>query len=339
MLIIRPIAEHDLSALLEIAMESGIGFTSLPVDEKQLRHKLQRSVASFSKNVTEPHDEGYLLVAEDTDTGEIVGTTALEACVGQNDAFYHYHHTQVVHASPELNIHNKVGLLTLCNHYTGAAELCTLFLREKYRSGYNGRLLSKCRFLLLADHAERFGAPLIAEMRGVSDPQGRSPFWGWLEEHFFSMDFPTADYLSGIGNKLFIAELMPKYPIYTCLLTRQAQAVIGKVHQYTAPALRLLEKEGFRDRGYVDIFDAGPTVECELDNVRSVRASQRRPVAFSEHVSGELMMVSNTRLAGFRALLTEVEASSAGQALISPAAAEQLQLSEGDEIRFTPISH
>lgn len=30
--------------------------------------------------------------------------------------------------------------------------------------------------------------------------------------------------------------------------------VIGKVHQQTLPALRLLEQEGFRYNGYVDIF-------------------------------------------------------------------------------------
>ena len=75
---------------------------------------------------------------------------------------------------------------------------------------------------------------------------GNSPFWEWLEAHFFSMDFPTADYLSGIGNKVFIAELMPRYPIYTNLLSQEAQDVIGHVHEKTRPALRLLEREGFR---------------------------------------------------------------------------------------------
>ena len=64
----------------------------------------------------------------------------------------------------------------------------------------------------MAEHPERFSETVIAEMRGVSDDDGRSPFWDWLEEHFFSMDFPTADYLTGIGKKVFIAELMPKVP-------------------------------------------------------------------------------------------------------------------------------
>ena len=66
----------------------------------------------------------------------------------------------------------------------------------------------------MAEFRERFADRVIAEMRGVSDEKGNSPFWQWLEEHFFSVDFPTADYLTGIGQKVFIAELMPKYPIY-----------------------------------------------------------------------------------------------------------------------------
>ncbi|MDQ7049279.1 MAG: arginine N-succinyltransferase [Enterobacterales bacterium] len=48
-------------------------------------------------------------------------------------------------------------------------------------------------------------------------------FWAWLEENFFSIDFPTADYLTGTGNKVFIAELMPKHPIYVSLLSNEAQ--------------------------------------------------------------------------------------------------------------------
>lgn len=336
MLIVRPIELKDLPALKQIAVESGIGFTSLPVDDEQLERKLKRSVASFAKTVTTPGNEGYLMVAEETETGAIVGTTALEASVGMTDAFYHYHFSKVVHASQELNIHNTVGLLTLCNNYTGAAELCTLFLRKSHRHGCNGRLLSKCRFLLLADHYQRFGAPVIAEMRGVSDQQGNSPFWSWLEEHFFSLDFPTADYLSGIGNKVFIAELMPKYPIYTNLLSTEAQAVIGKVHDETFPALRLLENEGFRNKGYVDIFDAGPTVESDFELIRSVRESQRQPITLVDQCEGPSVMMSNTRLNGFRATVAPLQC--VGDAVrISREVAAHLHVQEGDEIRYVVL--
>src|SRR5690606_40386071 len=77
-------------------------------------------------------------------------------------------------------------------------------------------------------------------------------------------------------------ELMPKLPIYVKLLPKEAQEVIGQVHENTRPALAMLQSEGFRFRGYVDIFDAGPTVESEIENIRSVRESKRLPVTIGK---------------------------------------------------------
>jgi arginine N-succinyltransferase len=58
-----------------------------------------------------------------------------------------------------------------------------------------------------------------------------------------------------------VAELMPRHPVYVNLLPER-RAAIGEVHDDTQPARVLLEQEGFRYEGYVDIFDAGPTLEC-----------------------------------------------------------------------------
>lgn len=88
------------------------------------------------------------------------------------------------------------------------------------------------------------------------------------------MDFSRADFLCGTGQKAFIAELMPKHPIYTHFLSQEAQDVIGQVHPQTAPARAVLEKEGFRYRNYIDIFDGGPTLECDIDRVRAIRKSR-----------------------------------------------------------------
>ena len=191
MMIIRPIQHSDYGSLHDIAVESGIGFTSLPVNEDLLKRKIAHSVDSFAAQVDKPGNQGYLFVMEDTRTNQVVGTSGIEATVGLDDAFYHYHLGTVVHASRELNVHNTVDILTLCNDYTGASEICTLFLRESAREGNNGRFLSKFRFLFMMEHQERFAETIIAEMRGVSDENGASPFWQWLEEHFFSMDFPN----------------------------------------------------------------------------------------------------------------------------------------------------
>lgn len=335
MLVVRPIAMSDYDALHTCAVESGYGFTSLPVNEEMLKTRIQHSEYSFAKpEVTEPGDEGYLMVGFDSETGEIAGTTGIEAAVGWDVPCYSYHISTIVHSSRRLKVKNVVKLLTLGNNYTGCSEICTLFLRPQFRQGLNGRLMSKCRFLMLAEHPERFSKTIFAEMRGVSDEEGNSPFWQWLQQHFFSIDFTMADYLTGIGNKGFIADLMPKLPIYINLLSKEAQAVIGQVHENTKPALRLLEKEGFVCRNYVDIFDAGPTVECDRDHIESVQHSQRLKVKVAEHTSSQDYLIANTSFRHFRATAAKAAVSLENHsAILAPDVAQALGVESGDYVR------
>ncbi|MBV5323789.1 MAG: arginine N-succinyltransferase, partial [Rhodospirillaceae bacterium] len=96
------------------------------------------------------------------------------------------------------------------------------------------------------------------------EEDGRSPFYEGLGRHFFKMDFEHVDALTAVGKKSFIAELMPRQPMYVDYLPQDAQDVIGKVHASTAPARRLLEQEGLYFEGYVDIFDAGPVLQARV---------------------------------------------------------------------------
>lgn len=338
MLLIRPIRAEDYPELYQIAVESGHGFTSLPVNEELLQRKINRSENSFAKTIQSPGDEGYLFVLQDAETGRVLGTSAIEAAVGLDDAFYHYHLGKVVHSSRALGVYKAVDILTLCNDYTGVSELCTLFVREDSRKNNAGKLLSKIRFLFMAEFRQRFAERVIAEMRGVSDDAGNSPFWQWLQDSFFSVDFPTADYLTGIGQKVFIAELMPKYPIYVSLLSKEAQAVIGKVHDKTRPALAMLQSEGFSNTGYVDIFDAGPTVEAKVEHIRSVRNSRRVQVQIGEVQGGQPWMISNTQLQDFRATWLYLRLREDDTVVTLPAAAaELLQVQNGDWVRLARI--
>ena len=338
MIIIRPIKMTDYDDLYRIAIESGHGFTSLPVNEDILKKRISHSEESFKAQVEQAGDQGYLFVMEDTQTGQVVGTSGIEAAVGLDNAFYHYHLGKVVHSSRELDIHNTVETLALCNDYSGATEICTLFLQESHRKNSNGRFLSRCRFLFIAEHAERFSDCVIAEMRGVSDENGNSPFYDWLEEHFLSIEFTKADYLTGIGNKDFIAELMPKYPVYVSLLSKEAQQVINKVHSNTVPALRLLEAEGFSRRGYIDIFDAGPTVEADRNQIRAVRESNKYQVLVDDtcgEESNQKYIICNTKVENFRA--TQVKLTlreTANQVVITNDVAKALQVQKGDWVRL-----
>ena len=98
-------------------------------------------------------------------------------------------------------------------------------------------------------------------------------FWEALGRHFFAVDFTEADQQTTV-NKAFIAELMPRHPIYTNLLPDEARNVIGVTHESTTPARHLLESEGFHYTGYVDIFDGGPLLETRVKDLRIVHDSR-----------------------------------------------------------------
>ena len=85
--IIRPITKADYSSGKEIAVESKMCFVFCQ-RRGLLRRKIDRAETAFNKpNVTEPGDESYLFVMEDTTTGQVVGATVFEAAVGIDDAF------------------------------------------------------------------------------------------------------------------------------------------------------------------------------------------------------------------------------------------------------------
>lgn len=342
MMIIRPIQKDELEALYKLAEKTGVGFTSLIPDNKILTRKIDASVASFAKeNIEQPSDESYLLVLEDSETGEIVGTSGILGTVGLDEPFYSYHLGNLVHSSRELNVHNIMPTLVLNNDYTGFSELCTLFLDESYRHSKNGQLLSKCRFMFLAQFPERFTEKVFAEMRGICDENGRSPLWESLGRHFFSIDFKKADEMTSLGGKQFIAELMPNNPVYVSLLADEAKDVLGKVHEKTAPALRLLEQEGFRYENYVDIFDGGPTIEARVQDIRAVRNSRLaianigQPKSLNE---GAHFMVSNTKLADFRCILIQRMDTPGSSITLTKEEADHLCIKHKDTVRIVELS-
>ena len=341
MMLIRPMRQSDFGALCEIAEASGPGFSSLTTDPDLLQGKIDASEAAFAATVETPGSERYLFSLEDTATGKVGGCCGVEAAVGMDEPFYNYRVGTIVHASRELDVYRNTPTLYLSNDYTGASELCTLFLNPEFRSGGNGRLLSKCRFLFMAEHRERFNERVIAEMRGWSDEHGQSPFWEALGRNFFNMDYARADHLSAVSTKAWIAELMPRYPVYTTLLPAEAQAVIGKVHPGTEPALRMLKAEGFRYTGYVDIFDAGAAVDCLFDDVRGIRKSRLAQAELVDKAPAgtHRVLISNTALKDFRCVLVETaDPGDQADRLALPAdCAQALQVERGDTIRYLVI--
>ncbi len=337
MKVIRPIRTADLPALLDMARTAGAGFTSLPPVAEYLARKIALSEVSFAAEIDEPGHQRYLFVMEETETGEIGAACAIEAACGLDEAFYSYRVGTTIHASRELGIYNRVPTLYLSNDLTGTSVLCSLYLKPGFRGEGAGKLLSKCRFLFMANYPNRFATKVIAEMRGVSDENGRSPFWEGLGRHFFTVDYERAEHIVGTGNKAFIAELMPPHPIYTVLLPETARAVMGKVHAQTEPALYLLEQEGFRYQGYIDIFDGGPSVEAPLEEIRTIRRAQVVTVFVGKPLAGAPCLIANTQLDGFRCAYAEI-ATRNGHITLPPELAQALDVDSGDEVRFSSLA-
>ena len=337
MMLIRPIAQSDLACLMNLARVAGVGLTSLPANEDRLAARIDRSVKSFTGEMPFAQ-QGFVFVLQDSVTGMIAGTCAIESAVGMNDPWYNYRIGTIVHASQEIGIYKRHEALFLSNDHTGYSELCTLFLHPEYRVNRNGSLLSKSRLLFLAQFPQLFAKVVVAEMRGVSDENGLSPFWEGVGRNFFSMDFDKADYLTGVGQKTFVAELMPKHPIYVDLLPESARAVLRVTHKDTKPALAMLESEGFRCEGYVDIFDGGPTVQAYVDQIRAVRDSRVRPAVISDTVDVEgavPMLVSNTAREDFRVVM--IQAVDRECLLMTPAQATVLGVQAGDPVRCVTL--
>jgi arginine N-succinyltransferase len=249
-------------------------------------------------------------VLVDSTSNRVVGISAIEAAVGLSEPWYNYHVGTIVHASRALSVYTAVPTLFLENDHTGHTELCSLFLDQAYRHAQNGPLLAKSQLLFIADFADRFAPKVIAELRGKLDADGKSPFWEGLGRYFVVMEYETAAYLTGIGQESLVVELMPRHPVYVNLLPEAARAVIGEVHADTQPARAMLEQEGFHYEGYIDIFDAGPTVECFRDNIHAVRGSRVLPVEIGDgdpvpdNVSPDVVwLVTNRRFESWRALL------------------------------------
>jgi arginine N-succinyltransferase len=329
---------EDLDSLTELANNAAYGLTSLPKDRELLRRRIRESLHSFEKRAERPGGEIYIFVMEDTESGQVVGTSCIVSKVGGFEPFYAYRLETSVHQSEVLGIKREIPTLHLVAEHSGPSEIGGLYLSPSHRHHGNGRLLSLFRFLFMAEHPERFEPSIIAEMRGVVTKEGFSPFWEAIGRHFFAMDYPKADLMS-IMDKRFIADLMPRCPIYICLLPESAQEVIGEVHEHTKPALKMLQDEGFTYTGMLDIFEAGPIIMARLDDVRIVTESKQESVGkiVPQHDEGQRpgFIIANTH-DSFRACIGHVENVAEGGVALDERTAMLLGVSTGDAIRFGP---
>lgn len=331
---VRPARNSDFQAIYEMAKLTGGGFTNLPPDKGALVAKLARSEEAFAHEEGSPDGDLFVFVLENAETEQIRGTCQVFSRVGMVEPFYSYRISTLTQTSPELGKTFRAEMLTLCTDFEGSSEVGGLFLHPAERAGGLGVLLARSRYLFIKLHRERFADQVLAELRGVIDEAGGSPFWDAIAGRFFGMNFQEADAFNGTHGTRFIADLMPKTPIYTAMLPESARAIMRIPHPSGRAAMRMLEQEGFAGGSYVDIFDGGPTMAAATDSIRTVRDA-RELVLGTVADGGKRMMIAAGERGGFASGYGHVAIADDGNATLDRAAADLIGIAPGD--RFLAI--
>lgn len=334
MIVVRAAALDDADQLWALINQATVGMTTLQITREQLNERIECSHFAFTRKTERPGSDLYVFVMEDVGKRQLVGTSCIFSKTGGFEPFYVYRRVLETAKCELLGTSQQIESLQLQKVHDGPTEIGSLFLDPAYRSRGRGRLLSLSRFIFIARHPKRFASQVIAEMRGVIDEEGICPFWEAIGRHFFDMEFPQADTLSTI-DKRFIEDLMPKHPIYVCLLPAEARAVIGQVHTDTRPALAMLFAEGFQTVDMIDIFDGGPVVSCRRDEIAAVRRVAEAPVIeIAERLEAPDAILAS-RQGGFRAMIGPARLTETGM-IISELSALTLGVREGDPVALLP---
>jgi len=228
------------------------------------------------------------LVAEWHDTLHAIArpaaTLKLRHRVGLRQVRHWYHVGCVVHAAPELQLFHRQSTLLMGNDYTGATELSDAACDTEHltlaEQAFAWRLLLQAALLHLARERdrsrERPTGPLIAELPGVRDAAGQSPFWQGLGAHFYSEDPLQAQRRFGVRWRSEVAALLPRHPVYTSFLPPSARAAIGQAAPEALGWMAALRQCGLQDGQHVSLHDGGPVLEAHLDNLPTMLAARRR---------------------------------------------------------------
>ncbi|WP_306252627.1 arginine N-succinyltransferase [Parvularcula sp. IMCC14364] len=330
MIRVRPAQQNDLPGLMDLAAKAGLGMTTMPHNEKAMKKRIYLSQEAFARQEQPEQKETFFLVLEYDK--KIIGTGSVFTRLGADRPFYSYRMSHLVNQSPELDIRLETDLLYLVNDYHDFTEIGTLFVDPAHRGGGVGRLLSFSRFMLFAANPSRFGDKVMAEIRGWTDREDSFPFWEQVASKFFGMTFIEADKRS-TSDFRFIADLMPKYPIYTEMLPQEVRDILGKPHDNSKPAMDLLLSQGFRYNNLIDIFDAGPSIEADMKDVKTIQdAGRRKAVSGGAVTDGRKALVSTLGLSGFSCIQVETATPDSEEIPLTDKMMQELGITTGDDV-------
>lgn len=272
---IRALLNGDEDELHRVAAH--LNSVNLPNDRTRIEEIVAQSQNSFSGVITNKNEREYVFALIDCDKQRLIGTSMILAQLGRRGAPYIYYDVieeERYSATIDRHFHHRV--LRIGYSYNGPTEIGGLVVDPAYRTAPErlGSLISYVRFLYMAAHREAFREEVVAELLPPLEPDGTSHLWEALGRKFTDMSYAEADLLSK-KNKEFIKGLFPEGVVYTSILPREAQDVVGKVGAQTRGVEKMLRRIGFRYADRVDPFDGGPHFFAAVDEIHPVRDTRR----------------------------------------------------------------
>lgn len=267
------------------ALASHLDTVNLPADRNAVAQLLMGSEASFSGQIRSENNRRYVFVVEDRETQRLVATSSIVAQLGRPDAPYVFFDVSTEEKySRDRKLHYEHQVLRIGFSYDGPTELAGLVVDPAYRQHTSrlGLSISYVRFLYIAARRAWFQDELLAELLPPLEPDGTSHLWDALGKRFTNMTYRDADRLSH-ENKDFIRDLFPSQSVYTCLLSEEAQRVIGQVGAQTRGVQKMLTRIGFEYNHRVDPFDGGPHFTAATEKVAPIAAHRALPAAVGTH--------------------------------------------------------
>jgi arginine N-succinyltransferase len=277
-----------------------------------------------------------LLVAADPGTARLLASVRLRPAIGLTLPRCWYHVGCTVHAAAELQLFHRQRTLLLGNDHTGASELADLAWAEhglplaEQAAALRG--VVQTVLLAMARSRTRYAPQLIAELPGLRDGAGQSPFWAGLGRHFYTGDPQDAEARHGAAWRSHVAALLPRHPVMASFLPAAAQAAIAQVAPEARLLRELLEETGLRYGHHVTVDDGGPVLEADLDALPAVTRSRVWATALGDG-SGSPHLVMGHDLRALRAPAT----AGGARLLLGAATLAALDLAEGDAVWALPL--
>ena len=209
---------------------------------------------------TEAPDSVVWLASSVDEPARVRACLRLQRRIGLQGLRAWYRLGWAVHAAGELQLFRQLRTLLLGNDWTGADELTGFAIAPDLAEHTAQALwaaLGGAALQALAQQPGGVARPCVAELPGVLDGQGQSPFWAGLGRHFYPHELAAARQAHGPGFDGDIAALLPRHLLYASFLPAAAQAAMGQPCAAAKPLQAALHELGFRWRDHITVTDGG----------------------------------------------------------------------------------